>query len=961
LSRHAGEDSIRFSAWHTCFAGQLAVLTDPQALRTTVDALAAAASELAALGDRAGEAKAHQVHALALQRLGAIGAAEAALDKALAAARSAGDRRCSNSVLANAPQAALWGPSPVTRASGRCLDVVRVLRITQGAPAVEAVALRCQAVLEALRGRTQAAQRMIASSRTMVEELGITQQVLETDLYIGLIAIIEDDAAAAEPRLRAAYEGFRMHGLAIDAARAAGLLGRALFVLGNAAEAEALSHESEALAGDDLQAAIAWRRVRAETLAARGEHTTAVEVARAAVELAGATDALLLHANARMALAAALRAAGRHDAAASEEARAIELWEAKGATLLVQRARAAKEAETAFDRLMMSGRASLQGGGESARAEPVDARGGVQLQPAPRRVRPNAATANAARLSAILNARDAEGLASVFAEDCQVIDHRFGVTYGREGALRSLHGFMRIAEPQYRYELLATLGDALALCRQSMSASAAAPQITLLDTGAWEVESFALVEVDVGGRRRRTELFAADRLAEAIARLYERHAELIPDACERVQSLANARFVVRFAEGPTVALDPVDPSPLAPNIEVVDHRTVGTWSVRGQEALVQNFRAWRDVADDIAIRPQDILALRAGALLVRWLHAGTDRASGGVYERPFLLLSIVEADGLMTRWEFFEPDDEAEALARFDELAHPSVSPLGKGRIEEQSPPMRFANSATRADDRIAEALAAHDMDRVAAGLAPEYRLIDRRSVVHLDLDRHQHLESMRLFSQLPGQRITRTVLATRGERMALLRTCAELTSDLGGAGEIEMLLVTEANQAGQHVVQVAFDVSALDAAYAELDARYDAGEGAAFARGRAMRELLQSFHARDWDAAAAVLAPGFVLVDHRPLGWGRLDGPTYVESLRALVELAPDARLRCDHEWRCERGALGVFLLSGTREGGRFEESRVVVVEHDRQGRQARQDHYTLDQLDAARARFEELRGSAS
>ena len=79
-------------------------------------------------------------------------------------------------MLAGAPLAALWGPSPVTRASGRCLDVVRVLRITQGAPAVEAVALRCQAVLETLRGRAEAARRMIASSRRMVEELGITQR-----------------------------------------------------------------------------------------------------------------------------------------------------------------------------------------------------------------------------------------------------------------------------------------------------------------------------------------------------------------------------------------------------------------------------------------------------------------------------------------------------------------------------------------------------------------------------------------------------------------------------------------------------------------------------------------------------------------------------------------------------------------------------------------------------------------
>src|SRR5439155_184584 len=154
LGRFTG-DSERLRAWHTCFTGQLAALTDPQVLRTTGDAVAAAAEALASLGDAAGEAKAHFVHAVALSRLGKVGACEAALDCALAAAPRGHDRRCTNAVLAGAPLAALSGPSPVTRASGRCLAVVRVLRITQGAPAVEAVALRCQGVLEALRGRTE--------------------------------------------------------------------------------------------------------------------------------------------------------------------------------------------------------------------------------------------------------------------------------------------------------------------------------------------------------------------------------------------------------------------------------------------------------------------------------------------------------------------------------------------------------------------------------------------------------------------------------------------------------------------------------------------------------------------------------------------------------------------------------------------------------------------------------------
>jgi hypothetical protein len=155
----------------------------------------------------------------------------------------------------------------------------------------------------------------------MVEELGITQQLLEADVFAGLIDLLEGDAVAAERSLRAAYDGLREHGLGIDAARAAAFLGRALLAQGRAAEAEAVSRESEALAGDDLQAAITWRGVRAEALASRGEHAVAVEFARAAVDLAAPTDALLLHADARQALAAVLRAAGRDEAQPRKRAR----------------------------------------------------------------------------------------------------------------------------------------------------------------------------------------------------------------------------------------------------------------------------------------------------------------------------------------------------------------------------------------------------------------------------------------------------------------------------------------------------------------------------------------------------------------------------------------------------------------------------------------------------------------
>src|SRR6201999_647799 len=104
------------------------VLVHPERLDEIENALGDAARKLAEIDDAAGEAKAHTVRATCLARLGRIGDCEVALDDALTAARRAREHRRGNAVLGGGPLAALWGPNPVPRAGGRCLDVVRLLR-----------------------------------------------------------------------------------------------------------------------------------------------------------------------------------------------------------------------------------------------------------------------------------------------------------------------------------------------------------------------------------------------------------------------------------------------------------------------------------------------------------------------------------------------------------------------------------------------------------------------------------------------------------------------------------------------------------------------------------------------------------------------------------------------------------------------------------------------------------------
>jgi len=929
----AGSD--RLKAWHTCFAGQHAALTDPQSLRATADSVAAAAQMLVAAGDAAGEAKAHSVHAIALSRLGRVGACEAALDRALAAARRVNDRRRSNAVLAGAPVAALWGPSPVTRASGRCLDVVRVLRITQGSPAVEAVALRCQGVLEALRGRGEAARRMIASSRRMVEELGITQRLLEADVFAGLIELLEGDAEGAERLLRPAYEGLRDQGLGIDAAQAAALLGRALLALGRGAEAEVLSHDSERLAGDDLKAAIAWRGVRAEALAARGEHALAVELARAAVDIAAATDALLDHADARLALAAALRASGRETEAAAEEARAIELWEAKGATLLAQRARSGAKRDAA-----------------TAVAETA-----TPTRTTRRRVEPNAATALSPRLAAAVAARDLDGVQSLYRDDFAMVDHATGAVLGRDAVVATMQVLFNCPNPHYSSVLWASLGGVLALGHTVLSASGLPTGD--LDVGAFEREEIFISEADGRGQLRRAELFAVDHVGDAVVRLYDRHAELLPEGPERNRAATAARSVA-------ATLGPLDLDRWVPAldeaIEAVDHRTLGTWSSRGADAVLDNLRAWRVVAEAVTLRLDEILALGPDGFVARWTTHGADRAEGGAFERKFLFLGQFGIDGRFVRGEMFDADRDAEALARFEELTAARQAPASIGKVERRVRP----NAATAHATRLEALIAAGDAEALSGLLAEEVEFVD-----HINgavLDRGGVLSSWLNPMRVRDGTWRQEPLATLGEALALLRVTTQASGDDRGGFDVgsydyRRIVLVETDERGRERRGESFPDHRFGDAAARLYERYaellpeGAARDRAAATARSTAVLLRSF---DPERQLMAVSHGFEFVDHRRLGLEAAQGvEAFRRRLQSLGELADEIAISFDEVFAARPDA---FLVRHTnsgverRGGGRFETKFLSLWTFGADGLATRQEMFDEDHVAAALARFDEL-----
>lgn len=321
--------------WAICYRCQFIVYTDPSRLLEVDERLQEAIDEFARRGDPGGSAKAYRVRAGVRGRLGRIGEAEADLFEALIAARRDGDHRQITAALGAAPNAALWGPSPAPKAGGRCLDVVRMQRMTTAAPSLEATSLRCLAVLELLRGRPDKARSMLADAREIVSELGLRHGLMETELYAGIIESMVGDPVAAEPHFRMALEGLDSLGVGADAGQAAALLARSLLAQGRIDEADRYAAESERIAGHNLKTAIGWRAVRAEILCTQGRHEEAVAMARDAVEVAAETDLVLDYADACLTLSRVLADSGDSGAAAAARGKAESLYAAKDAVFLV--------------------------------------------------------------------------------------------------------------------------------------------------------------------------------------------------------------------------------------------------------------------------------------------------------------------------------------------------------------------------------------------------------------------------------------------------------------------------------------------------------------------------------------------------------------------------------------------------------------------------------------------------
>jgi hypothetical protein len=174
---------------------------------------------------------------------------------------------------------------------------------------------------------------------------------------------------------------------------------------------------------------------------------------------------------------------------------------------------------------------------------------------------------------------------------------------------------------------------------------------------------------------------------------------------------------------------------------------------------------------------------------------------------------------------------------------------------------------------------------------------------------------------------------------------------------EIDALALVEVDAAGLVVAVILFHPDDRAAASAELLERW-------VASGLDETPMAAVEYARAWNAhdlgRLRALFPGgdnFIFRDHRRTGIGLVDADGYIASLAALYELSADVRIETLYVVAAAKhGALMVNRWYGTNtEGGAFETIFVALIRY-RDGRLLGNEFYELDDLDAARARFDEL-----
>ena len=287
------------------------------------------------LGDELGLTRAWRLVAQAHYLDRRAGSSAEAGERALAYARSSGDRFEEREIVEWLGVALVLGPTPAAEAERTCR---RLLEQAEGRADLQVQLLGTLAYLAGIQGRDEEFAELMGRADRMVDTLH--EWLWLVPVHFAWIALARTEPAAAEQALRPNYEQLKRLGEKSHFCSIATLLAQAVYSGGRYEEARQLAREAaRAARPNDVHTQIIWRCVEAKVLARRSEHDAADQLVQEALALAETSDFLHSHTDALEDLAEVLELAGRSREAVSALEEAIQLDERKGNVVSAARAR----------------------------------------------------------------------------------------------------------------------------------------------------------------------------------------------------------------------------------------------------------------------------------------------------------------------------------------------------------------------------------------------------------------------------------------------------------------------------------------------------------------------------------------------------------------------------------------------------------------------------------------------
>ena len=368
--------------------------------------------------------------------------------------------------------------------------------------------------------------------------------------------------------------------------------------------------------------------------------------------------------------------------------------------------------------------------------------------------------------------------------------------------------------------------------------------------------------------------------------------------------------------------------------EPVSHRRVTLGF--GPSGYVSQIRSLAELAPDLVVWPAEMLAVGPHGALHRVILRGTSD-DVNEFELVVLHLMVIER-GRATRIETFEPEDHDAALARFEELR-----------------PARFDTSATRTLDKVLRACRYASWDDLATCIGPGFRCELRRRIVVAKrvTGRDGFVMGLRSAEETGFTRVYAPVIAVRGDDLALAKVSV-VTDDHESSPRLDYLSVVGVDADGRYAVETQFDVDDIEAAYAELDARYRAAGGVPdeAPRQNAATQTIATWRDRlqvDSSVPADLIAEDIEWIDRRPHAQTELRGSDVVAEAIESIAAVGGNRLAID-VWAVLGDRLALMLLTvSPRHASGFHTEALGVMAVNDAGALWRSVTFEPEQLDDA------------